>query len=397
MAQSKKLQALIDHAYRHTRFYHKLFKSAGVSPLCIKTRKDLSKLPTLNKQNLRQHFFELIANDIKLRNCRIMKTSGSTGEPTTFVEDINMARSRITSRILHQLACGIRFGEKILSFFANDTPGIDYAGFNWTVKLPKGPEDAGAPDALMKLKPTVAYGFPSRAKSLAHTVLTRGSRFRFKAVLTTGEQLDDITKQFICEAFNTEVYDHYGCGETGIIAWQCKEQAGYHQNMDDVIVELLSDGEAVADGEQGEVVVTNLCNYTMPLIRYRVGDIAAFDNRSCPCGRKLALLKEIQGRMVDFIVRPDGKLVSPHRLMSKMFYREIAWYQIVQENEHLVTARYVEDVGFTQKIQHTILKDLKRVLGDEVQLRLISVGHIPRDVSGKLRPVISKVKKTTFT
>ena len=161
-----------------------------------------------------------------------------------------------------------------------------------------------------------------------------------KVVFGTSELLDPETRKYINSVFDVEMIDHFGCVELNRTAWECSEHAGYHIDVDAVIMEFIENGENVSSGERGEIVYTGLYNYAMPLIRYRIGDIGIPSDESCPCGRGLPLMKLIEGRSDSFMQVPDGRIFSP-----------IIWTLII---------RKIPGVGQLKAIQEKI--DLIRIL-----------------------------------
>ncbi len=135
-------------------------------------------------------------------------------------------------------------------------------------------------------------------------------------------------------AFGAPVLDVYGSTECKEIAWQCPSGAGYHVNMESVVVELLgSDGREVSSGETGDVVVTTLTNRAMPLIRYVTGDRARRVDGPCPCGRGLERLEGIEGRMSEYLHLPGGALLSPYELTSLIETQPgVLQYQITHDS-----------------------------------------------------------------
>ena len=400
--QTKNLRAIIKHAYEHVEFYKKQLDSVGIKPHDIKTWEDLPKLPTLSKQDLRMHFHDLIANNIKLEECGISKSSGSTGEPTTLLKDKNVGAYEHAAIIRQQLACGIKFGERFL-FVSPDPwrpPILNYCtGFQRVWLFPKR-KNLDHLSLLRNLRPTVIYGAPSYMRALARKVQGHELGNHLKAIISSYELLDKWTRQYISDAFDAEVFDNYGSSEGGSIAWECSEHIGYHINTDNVIVEILKGSEPVNEGERGEIVVTYLHNQAMPLIRYKIGDVGTFTNELCPCGRKLPLMGSVKGRTVDFIVGSDGGVVSPHILMgiieeSTMFESTfpISLFQIIQENKNLVVIKIVRDIGVTPKVRDYIERGFNYVLGEEMKIRVESVDSISYEKSGKFKTVISKVPR----
>jgi phenylacetate-CoA ligase len=399
--QTKRLRAIIKHAYEHVEYYHEQFDSLGIKTEDIKTKKDLCKLPTLSKQDLRTHFPDLIATNYNLGRCTTNKTSGSTGEPTTILTDEYRNLYGLVAEMRRRLAWNIGWRERYLNLsLATETlpPRLDYRGFHtiWDFKMQQDTTDYLH---IEKYKPTAIFGSPSLIKILAHTVQRReSSKICPKAIISGYELLDKGTRQYFSEVFDTEIFDRYGCTEAaGWIAWECPEHAGHHIDTDNVIMEFINNGEPVTKGERGEIIITTLHNYAMPLIRYEVGDIGTFTDELCPCGRKLPLIKIICGRTGDFIVLPNEKVLSPHELTYQMLHPAISKYQIIQENKNLVVIRFIEGLGFTSKIREDIENNCRKILGDDVEIRLVSVDTLPQEKSGKFQTLISKVHSSYLT
>lgn len=401
--QSKRLRRIIIHSYKHVEFYHKQYSSIDIDPNNIKTAEDLSKLPVFSKDDLRNNFSQLIATNFKLGKCVLNKTSGSTGEPTRTLMNLDVHKYYGSRAIRERLACGVKFGDKVVNIFpsiradiknfmSQSHPKIDIKGFNkvWSFTIPRENKKClSLLNMLIKLKPNIIFGAPSTIRILAHVAQDNNiSEIHPKVIISSFELLDKSTRQYITNTFNSDIIDVYGSSEVGDIAWECPEHAGYHINMDDVVIEILKDGEHVAEGEKGEIVVTGLHNYAMPIIRYKIGDVATLTRELCPCGRKLPLLKNIEGRIADFIILPNGQLISPYALMNIMNYPMISMFQIIQETTNKIVILFVEDVGFNQDILNTIEKKYREILGDDMDIELVNVDSIEK--YGKLRPVIRK-------
>jgi phenylacetate-CoA ligase len=163
-----------------------------------------------------------------------------------------------------------------------------------------------------KWKPDVLMAQTSYCRSLAKFSEVAGSTVNFRIVVTAGEILDDSTRRFLSDMFGAEVYDHYGAAEVGgAIAWECPTHSGYHIDAETLLVEFLRKGEPVKAGKAGAVHLTSFCRVPTPIIRYFNGDMATPVDGECSCGRRLPLIREIQGRRMDFILTGNGRDISP--------------------------------------------------------------------------------------
>lgn len=402
--QEDRLRALVKYAYKNVGFYHRQFKLKGIKPEEIKSRDDLFKLPILKKEDLREHFVELLSDNVTLDECSFSRSSGSTGVPTLVITDKKSRIQESAAGLRQHLACGLRFGERFL-YATGDLPRlphIDYSyGFRRVHVFPFFHED-GSRDEMIdkhlaifkKIRPAAIFGAPVFMTLLAQTVNDTGiaDEICIKAIISSFELLDRDTRQFLENTFNCKVFDYYGASE-GHIAWECQEHCGFHINADNVIVEILKNDEVAAEGETGDVVVTYLNNPAMPLIRYKIGDIGSITEEMCPCGRKLPLMKNIVGRSADIVVLPDGRLLLPTELVSVMnHYTKISNFQIIQENKRLIVVNYAKHLGFTSNILEEIKKEYGILLGNDIEVKLVSVDKIVLERSRKLRSVVSKVR-----
>lgn len=213
----------------------------------------------------------------------------------------------------------------------------------------------------------------------------------------TGEVLVEPDREAIASAFGAPVVIEYGCRDGGILALGCP--AGrLHIPQENVILELLDEqGHPVRPGQVGEVVVTHLETYAMPLIRYRTGDLAraSTHSRRCECGVSLAALAEVRGRLTDQIVCRAGEQVRRmHALALIYVLREvdgIRQFRITQRSIDELDVDVVPTARFDNDSERTILLGLRRRLGEGVAIRLTRRDHIPPAASGKHACVVSHI------
>lgn len=399
--QQKKLRAIIKHAYYNVPFYHSLFDSVGVKPGDIKTVEDMYKIPVTTKSQIQHSGEEIIARDINLNNCIKRKTSGSSGIPLniiflktdTYMFEGTDLRSKtengldlLSDTTLHVTAPhNIPKGKR----------WFQYLGIMKSVHISVFDDINTQISILQKTHPNVISGYPMSLKLLAMAVQQKGIEgLNPRLCFCSSELLDKKSREFINSVFGTEVIDRYSAMETGCMAWECSEHAGYHMNIDTLVMEFIKDGERVSAGERGEVVITNLHSYALPLIRYKIGDIAiTMAEEQCPCGRGLPLMKLIEGRTGDFVKVPDGGVFPPGIIALTMrSIPGIAHFRITQHKEDKFTVELVEGKDFSEETIYQIITEFKKVLGDNIYIEPKIVKEIAKDKSGKLRSVTSKVK-----
>jgi len=400
--QAKKLRVMIKHAYDNTEFYHRKFKDAGIRPEDIRTVDDLKRIPYTTKNELRNNSTgSMIAKGLDLRNCLVTQTSGSTGMPTKIVYD---QPANDFSKAIN-LRSHIENGLALTSKWAIFGDPRHFQKPKWFQKFGIfSPQWISAFDPIEKqlqffqeFKPDIIGGYTSSILMLAQAVKERGiTDITPKAVIGTSELLDPGTREYIDSVFNVRTIDHFGCVELNRTAWECSEHAGYHIDVDAVVMEFISNGEAAAPGERGEIVYTGLYNYAMPLIRYRIGDIGIPSGEVCPCGRGLPLMKVIEGRSNSFLQALDGRAIPPMIWgLSMKRIPGVGQFKAIQEKKDLIKILIVKDQAFTKATAEQIVHDVQEIMGQGIHVHVEVVEEIPKDKSGKIRCVESKVSRAT--
>lgn len=244
-------------------------------------------------------------------------------------------------------------------------------------------------DALERFRPALIDAYPSSIEPLARGILNRGgSRISVRAVITSSETLFASARRTIERAFSCRVFDYYGSAEMVALVTQC-EAGGYHPNPEFGFLEVLRpDGTPAAADEDGEIVATGFVNRVMPLVRYRLGDLAVASQRSCACGRPYPLLERITGRIDDAIVTPQGRRVGRLDPIFKAVH-SLHEARIVQTAPDRVRLDMVTGPDFVEADQAALVSELRVRLGPEMTVEFRRVKAIPRTESGKLRTVVS--------
>ncbi len=254
--------------------------------------------------------------------------------------------------------------------------------------------------ALRKHPPSLIFGHAHSLYLFAQFLSSKkDDSIRPQGIISTAMVLHDWEARAIEEVFQCNVTNRYGCEEVSLIACQCERHAGLHVNADGLYVEILRpDGSPCEPGKPGRVVVTDLLNHAMPILRYEVGDMACWAGRDCSCGRGLPLLEKIEGRVADYVVTPNGEWVSGISLTDHFNTRipGVIQMQIVQEALDQFTFRIVRGADFGPQSQERICALVAEHFGPEAVYECKFVDHIPQEPSGKYRFCISKVHKNFF-
>jgi phenylacetate-CoA ligase len=411
--QARRLQILMSHAYNNVEYYRNLFDQEGIRPGDIRSAADLRHVPLLTKRHLQDNSMELIAN--RPPRCKINKTSGSTGTPVTTLQDIRVRIYNSTGLIRAHQNAGLRlFGERILylTYVETDSPklvtqmgylqGVHLYGRYPIRSLRKDAEFSSKElTKLLKWNPTVLLGNPDIIAIFAEELQKSELELRPKAIITIDSVLGAKVREFLTRVFHTNIIlESYSTFESGEIAMGCGHHLGMHTNADSVVVEILKDGRPAACGEYGEVVVTPLKNFSMPMIRLNLEDVAAILPEECPCGSKLPLISSIQGRLMDDIKLKNGKRIPCGMLynnvnplfrvgvMNNPYFKK---YQIVQEEMDHIVIRYERGSAYSPDILGQLERRFEDLFEGQATVEFVEVPVLEPGPSGKYRFVISKV------
>jgi phenylacetate-CoA ligase len=402
--QDRALRRLIAHAARAVPFYRDHFARAGVSPDAIRTVGDLAALPPVTKDALRQSpVADQLALSLDAERLLSISTTGSTGRP------FRIYNTWLEYRLLHlfRLRAHWQFGRRPGDRLAEiDQPAAPHANDNKRIgqllralRLERrvqlslyDPPDVLL-DALEAFRPDIVTAYPAVLLRLGRVLSERprtGLRPRF--LLTNSEVLTPGARAELRETWNAPVYQFYDCHECNLIAWDCPAGYGLHCNEDVAVIEVLRDGQAAAAGQRGEVTITSLFSYAMPLVRFQLGDVARRGPTPCPCGAPFATLQSVEGRMVDFFRLPGGRWMHPFRLIQDLDGDGGEWvhqYRLVQELEDRIVFSAVPAAGATPERLERFRRHAKDAVGSNVEVVARYVDSIEPGPGGKMRPARS--------
>jgi phenylacetate-CoA ligase len=213
--------------------------------------------------------------------------------------------------------------------------------------------------------------------------------------MSSAQTLPASSRALIEEAFGCKVFDKYGSREFSGIAYECEAHQGHHIVAEGYLVEILRDGKPAAPGEIGEVVITDLNNYCMPFVRYRIGDLAeAMDpDAVCSCGRGSARIGAIQGRVQSIIQGTDGRYLPgaffDHYL--KEYGYAIKRFQVIQDERDAMTFRVVKGGRFSETVLDQVLDTFRQFLGERMRIDVEFVDEIALGRTGKHLTSVSRL------
>jgi phenylacetate-CoA ligase len=210
--------------------------------------------------------------------------------------------------------------------------------------------------------------------------------YRPQSIITSAEALEADDRQALEGVFGCPVYNRYGCREVSVIASECPAHRGLHVMAEGLYLEIETPAGPAAGGAVGSILVTDLLNHAMPLIRYRIGDLGAWAKGDCSCGRHLPRLEKVHGRVTDFLVGADGRLVSGVFLATYVVAHRpsLGQVQIDQHTAGHVNYRLVPGPGFDPQADGEYLRRATREhLGACASCTLECVRELKAAPSGK--------------
>lgn len=404
--QAERLQQFIGKIIEDVPYYKALFDELGLSSSDIKSVADLHKLPFLDKPTIRENYSALKSSQAGAVSS--FTTGGSSGTPLTFLLGDERVSHDVAEKWRATRWWDVDIGDKEIVAWgspielgAQDKVRILRDKLFRSTLIPAFDVDEskllGFIDRIKSIEPQMLFGYPSVFSLIAKVALSHNidlTQLGIKVVFVTSERLYPYQREVIEKAFGAPVANGYGSRDAGFIAHQCPS-GSMHISAEDLIVEIIDkDGNVVADGEKGEIVITHMATSDFPFVRYRTGDIAALDTKSCTCGRGLPVLKDIEGRTTDFVVAANGTMM--HGLALIYILREldgIEEFKIIQESKLHTRVDIVPAKGnsISKEITDNIVSGFKARLGGEVVVDVEIVTEIAAEKSGKFRYVISKV------
>ena len=411
-SQQDRLRQLLAHAGSQVPYYRRVLAEAGVVNGSGAVRlEQFSNIPLLNKDILRERNEDLQSQDLDRRKWYRNSSGGSTGEPAQIIQDHEFADWGRAAGLFFDLWAGHSIGDSKVVYWITDRDhlvsttklksrvAVALRNETWFDARRMSPEQMGLfLDLIAELQPAQLLAFPENLYELARFVTNEGLKLPPpRAIVTTGSTLYPWMREAIEGAFATKVFNWYGSREVSGIAMECDAHRGLHVCLPLQHLEILRpDGSPTLPSEVGEVVLTCLTNGAMPLIRYRIGDLAAWSEDPCSCGRSWPILQEVAGRTRDLFVKKDGTRI---RISETIFYR-YSWirrFQVVQEDYDFVKALIIPDgesEGASRKYASDILHirtAIRTLMGPECTVEVVLTDRIAATTSGKHRYLVSKV------
>jgi phenylacetate-CoA ligase len=398
--QAGRLGSLLDYARANVPFYRDLPRPpAGAS-----VAEMLRSLPLLAKASVRADPRAFHSRELPRLPVVRFRTSGTTGAPLEMVHTHHAHATLWAGMERFWRAAGVRSGDRRLSFTGNrvvpdaSSRGpfgrVDRANARMLMSVYHLGEQTVDRylDEMERFRPAFLDGYPSALLVCARRLLQTGRRLRVVACFPTAETLSAEDRAVLEAGFGTRVYNQYGSAEGATLVTECPA-GSLHVNPEVGTLEVLrDDGTEASPGEVGWVVLTTLLNHAMPLLRYRIGDMAAAAPPGrCACGRQMPVVGEIAGRQDDVVVTRDGRRIGMLSFNVFKWTTGIAASQIVQETVDHFVLKLVPGEGYDSRQAEVAVAALRERVGADVRVDVQVVDDLPRGANGKFRAVVSRV------
>ncbi len=404
----ERLKRVLTHAYSNCPFYTERFDRAGFDPREMRFLDDLRILPILTKADIQNNKDRMRAANYSDDLIVPDKTGGSTGRPLHYYLDKQRVYSRDAAALRHDRWTGWDIGDKSAYMWghrrdimgaANSRTRLRNILLDRRIVLDTSSLTAeklrSFKHALIKFRPVIYVAYANSIYLFARYLQDTGSsdHHRPKAIITSAELLASEQRETIEAVFECKVFDRYGSRETSIIASECESHTGLHICAEALYLEFMKDGRAVEPGQPGKIIITDLLNYGMPFIRYQIEDVGTPVAEICPCGRGLPRMNMAGGRMTDFLVTADGRIVSGASLTIYLIANApgIAQAQLIQERKDEILFRIVKDDKFGDDTVRFFQREVPRFFGPGMKYDFEFVDEIPLESSGKYRFSVSKI------
>lgn len=382
---------MLSYSTKNSEFYRKYEEYSSI--------KDF---PIINKNIIKENENLILSDEYKDKELHSMSTSGSTGTPFTIKQNDNK-RKRLQAEIMYfgELA-NYRLGDRIafLKVWTDKSRKsyLERLKLNMVMldstKLDKESLDEIIVTLRNDKKIRTILGNTTSLDILSRAIIERGHTselFNIQSIICTGEFLSKTTKENLKKAFLNEgdPISRYSSEESGILAQQPAGEDFFMVNNANYYIEFLklnSDEEA-DENELCRIVITDLYNYAMPIIRYDIGDLAVFEYDD----QHRKVITSIEGKKRDCIYDVSGGLVSAATVTEIMFnYNKIKQYQLIQEEKY----RYTLKLNGSESLymDEDIIESFNSLLGSSAKIRIEHVGGIPLLQSSKFQSVICKYK-----
>jgi phenylacetate-CoA ligase len=423
-AVQERLVRLLENATASSEYYRRL--SLGRRP--GESAADwLARFPVLSRARVREHFAELVTDELRAQiaspasvspkryDWLVVKTGGSTGEPTTVVHDRRARDWGRATRLYAARLCGLPLGTPYFRLWGSEQDLLNRQASlpqrilqGLLAEIPLNAFRAKEADLRQHLQSLLAHPdvehlmtYVDAAASLAQFIQDHHLPHpQFKTIMACAGTVTPEFRHLLEQTFGGEVFDKYGSRECGDMACECRCHTGLHVFAPNVHLEIVDEtGHGCPPGKTGRVLVTLLNNTGFPMIRYEVGDMAAWAGSTrCTCGSSFPRLQSLQGREDDMLTTEDGTLVSSvfvrHFVGVSLNRQLIQEWQLEQSDRTRFVFRYIarQPEGLADNLSR-LQASFRLAFGQSAVIEMLPVNEIPPTATGKVRWIVNRCRK----
>lgn len=400
--QLERLREVVYHAGKNVPGYRLKFAEHKVGPESISTLDDIRRFPCLTKEDLRNDPELYVAETIPKARLQYVTSGGTTGAPAGFYH-ISQYNDDLAAafRLMMWKRIGYLPRSRALDLTASFEGGpLHYAPDRNLLCISISALDCrnfpSYLDAIRDFRPEFIIGFPSTVTLFAQLARDfRLSGVQIRGAITASEVMHQAQRRYISEVFRCRILEWYGLAEYAGFASGCEHSDEYHFFPECGYMELLdAQGFPVREeGGKGEIVLTGFHNWATPFIRYRTGDRGILGKRRCGwCGRNYPTLKEISGRIQEFLVARNGRLIPSSALNVHSGVFDQVWcYQFYQDTPGKVVLNILKKRSYKPSTTESIRQLMLEKLGGDVELEVRFLEEIPRTRRGKHKFIVQKL------
>lgn len=406
------LRNLVAHADANCPYYHRVWRDHGLAPRGLHDHADFHRWPTIDRQAISDNRLEMRS---RLHRDRLIhsSTGGSTGTPLRFDYDLSSYEFRNAAWHRGYGWAGAGPGTRQFylwgvaaeptSFWRRRKEDLYNRLYRRRIFNSFDLSDESLPEVarqLQRTRPQAIVAYTGPLFMVAREFSRRGIQpYSPSAIVVGAEKLHDFQRTVIEHVFQAPVFETYGTREFMLIGAECDRHDGLHQSMEHLLIEVLNDdGTPTRDGDEGNIVVTDLYNYGMPFIRYVTGDRAIAGWKICSCGRGLPMIAKITGRRLDMLRMKNGRTIPgeffPHLVKD---FAGIKEFQVLQHARDRIELRAVLSPAWQRSDEAELITQVASVVGEDTRFVFSPTDAIRLTQSGKRRVVVNLVDQHSAT
>ncbi len=401
--QLGRVRAVVSNAAANVPGYRCRFAERGLDSRSIEALDDLRAFPFLTKEDLRDTPEMYVTEAVPRRHLQRVTSGGTTGTPTAFYhlpgynDDVASAfrlmmwkRAGYEPRVPALDLTGSFDGRPTHYYYDRNLLCVSISALDY-LRFPS------YASAIRQFRPQFVIGFPSTvtlyAQLARHFHLTHPG---LRGVILSSEVMNESQRRYMQAAFGCRILQWYGLSEYAGFASGCEQSSEYHFFPESCYLELVdADGQPVTEeGEEGEIVLTGLYNIATPFIRYRTGDRGVLGAACCRwCGRNYPLLKQIAGRIQEFLVARNGRPVPASALnLHDGLFDQVWSYQFYQDAPGRAVLNILRKPSYGPSTTETIRRFVLAKLGEGFELDIAFPRDIQRTPRGKHAFIVQKLR-----